>query len=446
MFLIMVFKGGENLKYIKCIACVLGICALFSACNFQFSSSIDDLISPISPIGDNADIKTALDEYVQNGYDLKTPTYGKHITSYTFFDIDGDGEKEAIAFYEPSDDLGTIDMAVIKKRDDAFEVIENIKGKGKDIHSLDFFDVNGSGNKELVVCWDVIRNSSSHEMCVYEVKKKKDKISLSEIGESITVNNYIAVDINNDSVDELLVFKLGNGSSSYAGAEACSYLYGKLRILGETKLDSHISSYNELKVEEIENDYNRVYADAISSSGSSMLTEIVYWSDAYGTIISPFYSYSSGRTKDTARNVMITSRDINSDGIIEVPNDKKLSSLPIQISCIDWKVYKKSILIHTDYTLCSVSDRYTVIIPDKYIDKISVGYDEKTRIMSVSSKDSRIEAFRIVPVLKATYDKRKFEGYTTVLDDSGYYYLAKTGDNPDIDITIKDLKTYIKSI
>ena len=434
------------MKYIKCVFCILIICFVFSACNFQFSSSIDDLISPITPMGDNADVKTALDEYAKNGYVLKTPTYGKYIASYTFYDIDNDGNEEALAFYEPSDDLGTIDMAVIKKGAEGFKVTENIKGEGKDIYSLDFVEISGSGNKELVVCWDVINNSSSHELCVYNIKNSKDGVKLSKFGESITVNNYIAADMNNDKTDELLVFKLGSGSSSYAGAEVYSYSDGAIRILGETKLDSHISGYNELKIEKIDGDYNRVYADAVSSSGSSMLTEIVYWSDSYGTIISPFYSYSSGRTRETSRNAMITSRDINSDGNIEIPNDKKLSSLPKQISCIDWKVYKKSILIHTDYTLCSSNDRYTLIIPDEYIDKISVSYNEKSRAMSISSKDNIIEAFRIVPVLKATYDESKYEGYTKILDASGYYYLAKIGSNPDIDITVKDLKIFIKSI
>lgn len=433
------------MKYIKCIICILLVCFLFSACNFKISSSINDLISPISPIGDNADVKFALDEFAKNGYSLKTPANGRHITSYTFYDIDNDKEQEAIAFYEPGDNLGTIEMAVIKRVDDKWQVVENIKGEGQDIYSLDFVDINGAKRKELIVCWDVISNSTSHEMCVYEIGKKKDKISLSQIGESISVNNYIAVDMNNDNLNELLVFKVGSGSSSYAGAELYSFKDDNIRVLGETKLDSHISSYTELKTEVIDNDY-RVYADAVSSSGSSMLTELIYWSDSYGTIISPFYSYSSNRTSDTSRNAMISSRDINSDGKIEIPNDKKLSSLPKQISCINWKVYKNTVLIHTDYTLCAPEDGYTLIIPDKYIEKIKVSYDEKTRAMSVSSKNSKKEAFVILPVLKATYNENDYKGYTKVLDNSGYIYLAKVSNNPDVKITVENLKEYIKSI
>ena len=433
------------MKYFKCIICVLIIAMIFCSCNFKVSSSIDDLISPVSPIGDNADVKTALDEYAKNGYSLKTPANGKHITSYTFFDIDDDKETEAIAFYEPSDDLGSIDMAVIKKIKRKWQVVEKVDGPGKDVFSIDFIDVNGAKRKELVVCWDVINNSTSHELCVYEVGKKKDTINLSLIGESITVNSYIPVDMNKDSVEDLLLFKFGSSSSSYAGAELCTFRDGKIKVLGETKLDSHISTYSQLKTEKIGNDY-RVYADAVSSSGSSMLTELIYWSDAYGTIISPFFSYSSGRTKDTSRNAMIPSMDINSDGLIEIPNDYSLGGLPDGISCINWKIYKNTTLIHTDYSLFAQGDGYTVIVPDNYIDKIRVSYDEASRNMSVLNNDGTKLVFSIMPVLKATYNEDNYKGYTKILDDSGYCYLAKIGDGSEMNITIENLKSYIKSV
>ena len=441
----IIYREGEKLKYFKCIFCIVLIAVVLCGCNFKISSSIDDLISPISPIGDNADVKTALDEYVKNGYTLKTPISGKHITSYTFFDIDNDKEDEAIAFYEPKDNLGSIDMAVIKKVDKNWKVVENINGPGKDVYSLDFIDVNGAKRKELIVCWDVISKSTSHDMFVYEVAVKNNSIKLLTIGESVSVNNYIPVDMNKDKIEELLVFKLGTGSASYAAAELYSYKNDNQKLLGETKLDSHISSYTQIKTEKIASDV-RVYADAVSSSGSSMLTELIYWSNSYGTIISPFYSYSSGRTKDTSRNAMIESMDINSDGLIEIPNDKRLDSMPKEVSCINWKVYKKTILIHTDYSLFVSADRYTLIIPDKFIDKISVKYDTKSRTMSVISKNSKKEAFCIMPVLKATYNESDFKDYTKILDDSGYIYLAKIGEKSDIDISIGNLKSYIKSI
>ena len=138
-----------TLKFIKIFICILLVALMFSGCTFRISSSIDDLISPISPFGDNADVKEALDRYAASGYSLKTPSYGKNISSYNFYDIDGDGNEEAVAFYEPSDKLGTINLALIKKTDKEWKVVSNIVGSGKDIHSRAEIHVNLVNNRKV---------------------------------------------------------------------------------------------------------------------------------------------------------------------------------------------------------------------------------------------------------------------------------------------------------
>ena len=433
-----------KIKYAMSLACIVIVLFLLSGCNFRFASSINDLISPLSPFGDNADVKEALDAYATNGYSLKTPNGGKYITSYSFFDVDGEGDDEAIAFYEPSDNLGTIDMAVIKKADDKkWKVVQNIQGEGKDVHSLDFGDVNDDGKQEILVCWDVISNSTNHEFTVYAYYPEKEK-GIVRLDEPITVNNYILADMNGNGNLEMLLFEIDSGKSSGAKAELYTIRNNRFRLMGETKLDAHITAYTELKTEEAEGDV-RVYADAIGADGSSMLTEVIYLSRGYGTIVSPFYSYATGLTKDTSRHAMITCRDVNGDGLIEIPNDKKLKKLPKEVSCVDWKIYKNTILMHTDYTLFVKRDRYLVTVPKDMIDKISVSYDGESRLMTVKSKASKKEIFSVMPVLKATYETKDYAGFQSILEASGYYYLARTGDADDMKINIDDLKSYIKS-
>lgn len=59
--------------------------------------------------------KSAVDEYCKSGYSIKIPATGNYTTSFILKDIDGDKINEAVAFYEPSNKVGTISMAVIKK-------------------------------------------------------------------------------------------------------------------------------------------------------------------------------------------------------------------------------------------------------------------------------------------------------------------------------------------
>lgn len=431
------------MKYIKSLLCIVLIMLMLSGCTFRLASSVNDLVSPVSPLGENADILHALDAYVSNGYSLKNPVHGKNITSFSFFDIDNDKVDEAIAFYEPKDNLGEIEMAIIKKVDSSWSVVENILGKGKAVFSVDFKDVNGDKKTEIVVCWDIINNSTNHEFSVYKIKNDKNKIKLSLIDEPITINEYIFVDYDGDGLDEALLFELTSGNFTSAKAELYSLKNNHFKLLGETKLDSHITSYTTLQIEEAENDI-RVYADAVGSDGASMLTEVIYWSNSYDTIISPFYSYSTGRTYDTGRSAMIPSTDVDDDGLLEIPTDKKKKT-PKQVSAVNWKCYKNTTLIHKCYSLLVDTDNYFVTIPDKHFNKIKVSYDEKSKEMSVLNKSSKNLVFSIKPMLKATYDSNKDSDYSVVMENSGYYYLAKLGNDKDIKITIDEIKQFIKS-
>ena len=72
------------MKKARVFVAVLMLALVMSGCSMRISSSIDDLISPISPMGDNADIKEAMDAFAVKGYSLKTPNKGNYITAYNF--------------------------------------------------------------------------------------------------------------------------------------------------------------------------------------------------------------------------------------------------------------------------------------------------------------------------------------------------------------------------
>ncbi|MBE6720462.1 MAG: VCBS repeat-containing protein [Ruminococcaceae bacterium] len=433
------------MKRAAVIPLMLVIAMVFSSCSFKISSSVDDLISPVSPFGDNADIKEAMDDFLPKGYSLKTPNQGEFITAYNFLDIDSDGKDEAIAFYEPSDNLGTLYMAVIKNSGDNWNVVENIEGFGADVSSLGFEDVTGNGKNDLIVCWDAISKSVNHELALYEYGSNKQNSKLNCFYHGITVNNYIAVDMTGDKTKELLLFEISSGNYSRAKAELYSFKNGSEELLGETKLDAHISSYINLTVENYDGE-NRVYADALGTDGSSLLTEMIYWSDGYDSIISPFYQYSSGLTSGTTRSVIIPSMDVNGDGRIEIPCDMGLKKLPKSVACCDWRVHKNDYLAHTDYSISPKKEKYLVIIPDKYIERIRVKYDVDNRLMTVFSTEGGGEVFSVKSVLKARYKKKDYKDYTRILEDKGYYYLAKASNNKNINITVEDLKSLIKNI
>lgn len=437
-----------SLRIVKIIIAVLIICLLLSGCSFRIASSVDDLISPVAPSGENENVQNALNSFCKDGFSLKTPAGGEHTTAYTLFDYDNDSVDEAVVFYEPSSPLGSINMALIDKIDDNWSVVCNIEGDGSDVYSIDFCDLSGDGTFELIVLWDVISNSPNHLMNVYRQSKGEDSshISLVKTEKHVVMNNYIAVDVDADNQNELIVFSIQSGDPISANAILYNYSNDRLKSLGSTKLDGHINSYKNIKSEVFDNTVY-IYADAVKSNGTEMLTEIIHWSDYYNTIVSPFYSYSTGVTKRTTRSAMLSSRDINSDGKIDIPLDAEFDA-PNGVTAVNWKRYENTVLEHTAYSIAVEKDDYQLVIPDDMFEKIKVQYDSTKSLLSVLDLNDNF-IFNVQTVLKSQYTDNSESytnaGYSVISEDVGYVYLSAVGSGAEISVNTDDLKNLIKS-
>lgn len=434
------------MKKFRVFLIVLCLSLLFAGCsNFRLATSIDDLISPVSPSGDNAGVQNAVDEYCKSGYLIKIPSSGDYTTSFIFYDLDGDGADEAVSFYEPSDDRGTVSLAVLKKNNDKWSVVADIKGDGTDVKSVDFCDVNNDGQVEILVCWNVIAKSTNSKLDVYNWIQDDEGYSLEQIGDSITAGDFICADMNNDSVNEVVVFNIGSSAESPT-AELYSFADNSKRRIGRTKLDSTIISFENIIAGETTEGIS-IYADALKNDGSAMVTEFLYWSNYYDSIVSPFYSYASGKTSDTTRSSIINSKDIDGDGEVEIPVDAKVSDLPEQITAQNWMIYKNTVLNHKCYTYSCKRDSYSLLVDDDLFDDVIVRYDNDNRMMSVVSKDGEQECFSIIAVVSSAYNSNELtlQGYTEIFTDSGFVYLAKVNNQSQVSFTMDDLKNMIKS-
>lgn len=434
------------MKKLRVLLVVFCLSLLLAGCsNFRLATSIDDLISPVSPSGDNAGVQNAVDEYCKAGYLIKIPSSGDYTTSYIFYDLDGDGVEEAISFFEPSDDRGTVSLAVLKKTNEKWNVLDNIKGEGADVKSVDFCDVNNDGQTEILVCWNVIAKSTSSKLSVYDQIMDDEGYRLEQIDDSITAGEFICADMNGDQVNEVVVFNIGTSVESPT-AELYSFADNSKQRLGRTKLDSTIISFENIIAAETSEGMS-IYADALKADGGSMVTEFLYWSNYYDSIVSPFYSYSSGKTAETARSSIINSKDIDGDGEVEIPVDADADNLPKQITAQNWMVYKNTVLKHKCYSYSCKRDSYSLLVDDDLFSEINVQYDNDNRMMTAVSKDNEQEYFSIIAVISSAYNPNELalQGYTEIFTNSGFVYLAKVNNQADAVFTIDDLKNMIKS-
>ena len=104
------------MKKLISICLVLIICLSFSACDFSINT-VDTLMRPPKLSGESSLLQKAFEESVSdiNGVIMKTPVSGQYRSSYLYFDLEKDGEQEAIVFY-------SYPMSPFEKGNNFFEV------------------------------------------------------------------------------------------------------------------------------------------------------------------------------------------------------------------------------------------------------------------------------------------------------------------------------------
>ena len=308
---------------------------------------------------------------------------------------------------------------------------------------MDFCDVNNDSLPEILVCWSIISKSSNYNLCVYRQADSDGGISLSKLTPSVTAEKFVCTDLNEDGVNEVLVFCLGSASSS-PKAELYSFKGNSGRLIGETKLDSSIISYSSITAGKTDQGVS-VFVDALKTDGQSMVTELIYWSDYYDSIVSPFYSYDTGKTADTTRKNLIRSRDIDNDKTTEIPLNVAKKNLPKEIDAENWMYYKNTVLNHKCYSFSCSKDKYILVVKDSEFKKLTVKYDVNDRQLTAYTNSGKQECFKIKTVISAGYNPSEYAGYTQIFSNGGFIYLASVNSKSDLAISIDDLKSMIKS-
>lgn len=98
-------------------------------------------------------INDALDDAaLTQNYSLKYPKSGDHRSAFVFHDIDGDGEEEAIVFYEPSID-NTARIVLLDRQDGVWRSLCDLPGAGQDVEFVAFANITAKDASDVVVGW-----------------------------------------------------------------------------------------------------------------------------------------------------------------------------------------------------------------------------------------------------------------------------------------------------
>ncbi len=308
------------------LLCLFLSMLLFTSCT-QFEFSPKNLMRPPKLTQEQLEIFTALENAVgDKTIKYKYPKNGDYRSSFVFYDLDEDGEAEALAFYQAESKGSSTRVNILDHSDAGWVSVYDIPSPSNEtnIDFISFEPLLHSNRENIVIGW-VNEYLNEKNVVVYSFDGQRMREEYREYYDELAF-----LDINSDSSLDLLLVT----NNSYSDTSTVSMVTRVTNSIGKTVLEE-VSSLNlshacgeilQLTQGKVGASTNALFIDSninVHRSPKTLITQAV---TAYrNELINLLDTENVRLSDDTIRPTSTLCQDIDRDGIIEIPT---VSPLP----------------------------------------------------------------------------------------------------------------------
>ena len=430
-------------------AILISLCLCFSGCSFSILPA-NELIRPPKISGESSSLQQAFEKTISNELiQMKTPIKGENRSSYIIFDIDSDGNDDGLVFYsDPSVD-NFARIAVFKHDGNDWKNVSVLVGLAEEIYEVDFNDINGDGNYEVLVSWTNLNPDSSANETLTLVGNRiltlyKFSNSAMTLLKTEDFTKLYVSDFNGDGADDIFLstVSISDDSNKTTGRlitfnDDCSVDFDtSFSLIGMLDIVAVASDF----VNTDEQQYSRIYVDGILSE-AAYVTDVIQYSVDDGKITFPLHSKGENETLPTARSSKLYSADINSDGLIEIPTlyelpySKRIETSPDSktnpLNLVVWSQLQNQEIVPVLQTLYNKTNNYYFVFNEEWISNITAVYNANSSLLvfySVENGEIADKLFSIMTFSKSDWNDNRYN-FDLLFDGDAYVYGYKYESN-----------------
>ena len=359
------------------------LCFTLSACS-ALSLEEEDILAVPKASGDESEVISLIASNFSSSFELVYPLSGANKNAVTICDT-GKDVIEAIAVFRTKDEPGTAELLFARKINDSFTYLGSSAIPTNVIDRVDFADLDGDGKREILVGYQGA-SSSLKSIAIY---RTEDEISVTDV--TACYSRCVLGDFNSDGADEVLCVTTGAASEPPFATLMGYHPDRGLLPIADCELNPEAQEIENLLFGNIAEDIPGVMIDERLESGA-YTTEALYYDKGQKLLINPLFIFETAENAE--RSEKLLSKDINSDGILEIPTVEKA---PIPENAVENAFCNIVVWKDLDFSSYSMQEKKTALIcPDgKYTftltedkkDCITAQYSEEERKMTLYSLD-----------------------------------------------------------
>ncbi len=405
------------------------------------------LLTPPKSSKDIEDIQKALAASVNGEFTLKYPTDGSNRSAIILKDLNSNGKNEAITFYTTtsSDNIVSMNINIIVNSGGKWVSSGFVGCAATGVETVDFADMDGDGVLEIIVGWAVY-GTSEKLLGVYGISGGFTVQRMLESYTSYVLDEFVA-----SGQKDIMLIKADEKSGT-AAARLLKLTVNGTEQLGEAPLDATCTLHASPQSVTLKNGIKAVFVDGTKPAGT--VTDIITVTNGHLKNIA--YSETANATESTFRQANVSCRDINEDGIPEIP---KLTLLTLggteqeNVYRTDWYAFNGNEFTKELTAVMNYSDGYYIVLPEKWQGKITAaksGAQATLRFMAIDkqSGNSAEELARIRTFKAETVAGGNYSGEVLYSANKERAYVLTVSGNPESDlaVTINELKSMLKLI
>lgn len=425
------------------ISIVLTACLmLLSGCNV-ISTDVDDLLRPPQLTAEQSDIHNALVSAIGSGrtIKLKYPKRGDYLSAFVMYDLDNDGQQEALVFYEDANTEYGTRINILDNDGSGWVSCFDYPGNGSGVDQIQFVNISGQEGCDILIGWEY-PNQELKTVNLYHFKDGRLNTLFSN-----TYSELVVANLTGGKYSDMVLLE-SNSSARPVDAKLVSLLEDDtIGIVGmEYRMTNAFVSYALVQSGKLADGKTAVFADGYLD-GETLCTDVLYYDKEAGALTSLLLYDQDDYTEKTVRNLQITCRDIDGDKVMEIPMPEPLPGYDavlgedtmylVNYSAVDTRGIRRftSVAINLDAG-------YMVEFPSQWRDKVTITQQDKSNewhfwVFDGSLSQMRGELLRIkVYSTRDYHDKFDNQTYRIIGTKGNFEYYAYIPPNGEEEYAI----------
>ncbi len=383
-----------------------------------------DLLHPPKTSVDEQKIMELIDKTSGSNYTLKYPENGNNRSAIIMSDLNGDSQKEAVAFYQTSTlSESTLHMLVMYEDEKGWNSAGDFTTQNSGIERVEFTDITGDGISEIITGYKTY-TSNTNQLNIFTYNGE----TATQLETVFSYTSFVIDKFTAQNKPEILTLSLQSDNTSSASLLGYNNEIKTVTNISSVAIDPGITSFEHISCGKLDQNTTCAVIDGTFST-DKLCTQIIYYNSDKKSLVNGLYTEKSTTPNPTIRDAKTYCTDIDKNTTLEIPILAKMpcgknENVDSVASNVTWNNFDitKNALTPQSTMIVNYNASYYFKLEDTHVNNVTARINPDDNSMTVYSWNGTEIADELLTI--KVYSS---QDYSTTGKNDGFKLIKESG-------------------